>query len=116
MSKLQGKVVLVTGAGTGLGKETALLFAREGAAVVICGRRNHKIQEVKEEILQIGGTVLDIHADVSREIDVDRLISATLSEFGRIDILINNAAVFENKTIAETDLDSTPLCYRSSVA
>jgi 3-oxoacyl-[acyl-carrier protein] reductase len=108
MSKnvLENKVVIVTGAGSGLGKETALLLGNEGAKVVACDRFAHKIEVLKRECERYQGKVLALTADVSKEDQVKALVDQTLSVFGRIDILINNAAVFENFLIADTTIDS----------
>ncbi|NEW08169.1 SDR family oxidoreductase [Paenibacillus sp. SYP-B3998] len=106
MGKLNGKTAIITGAGSGLGRAMALTFAQEGAHVVLCGRRLHKIEDVHEQITSLGGSSLAVHADVSQEPDVKKLVAAALSFTGRIDILINNAAVFEAGQTQETSLDS----------
>ena len=89
--QLKDKVALVTAASKGLGKAAALEFAREGAKVVICARSN-TLEDAAEEILQeTGGDVLAVHADVTKQADIDHLVTATLEKYGRIDILILNA-------------------------
>ena len=107
MSELKDKVVIVTGAGSGLGKETALAFAKEGARLVICGRRYSKLEAVENLISKsFNVDVLPIRADVSIESDVKMLIQAAYAKFRKIDFLINNAAVFEQYHVSDTSLDS----------
>jgi 3-oxoacyl-[acyl-carrier protein] reductase len=107
MSNLRGKVVLITGAGSGLGKEAAFAFAKAGANLVLCGRHFDIIEQVEELISnQYGVKVLAIRADVASESDVKNLIKAAYAKFNKIDILINNAAVFQQYQIIESSLDS----------
>jgi dihydroanticapsin dehydrogenase len=91
--KLENKIALITGGGTGIGKATAFLFAKEGARVVITGRREQILQgaviEAKTENLRIEYLV----SDVSEEKDCKAAVDYTVSKFGRIDILFNNAGV-----------------------
>ncbi|WP_284641425.1 SDR family NAD(P)-dependent oxidoreductase [Paenibacillus silviterrae] len=101
---LQGKTAIVTGAGTGLGRAAALAFAVEGANVVLAGRRKGKVDAVAAEITAAGGRALAIQADISSEADVRRLVTSAVEAFGQIDILVNNAAVFEPGVVAETGL------------
>jgi 3-oxoacyl-[acyl-carrier protein] reductase len=101
---LQGKTAIVTGAGTGLGRAAALAFAAEGANVVLAGRRKGKVDVVAAEITAAGGRALAIQADISSEADVRRLVASAVEAFGQIDILVNNAAVFEPGAVAETSL------------
>jgi 3-oxoacyl-[acyl-carrier protein] reductase len=106
MMDLNGKTVLITGAGTGLGRAAAAAFAREGAQVVLCGRRLKLLEEVRQQIENAGGIALAVQADVSVETDVKRLTEAAVERFGRIDVLVNNAAVFEPGQVGETGLDA----------
>lgn len=103
---LTGKTAIVTGAGTGLGRSTALALAAEGAQVVLCGRRAGKIEAVAAEIIAAGGTALAVQANVSLEEDTLRLVGLALKHFSRVDVLINNAAVFEPAALAETTLEA----------
>ncbi|MBP2438819.1 3-oxoacyl-[acyl-carrier protein] reductase [Paenibacillus sp. PvP052] len=103
---LTGKTAIVTGAGTGLGRASALAFAAEGAQVVLCGRRASKIETVAAEITAAGGTALAVQADVSVVEDTLRLVRLALEQFGRVDVLINNAAVFEPGTLSEMTLEA----------
>ena len=88
---LTGRVALVTGAGTGIGRATAILLARRGADVAICGRRQDKIDEAAERIRETGRRALAVQADVRKPEQCKALMDAVVAEFGKIDILINNA-------------------------
>lgn len=98
MGKLDGKVAIVTGAGSGIGKATALLFAREGARVVVADHSGAEDETARE----IGDAALAVHADVSRSADVQAMITAATDRFGRLDILFNNAGT-EGAQGATTD-------------
>lgn len=87
-----GKVAIITGGGTGLGKEMSLKLAREGAKVVIASRNLANLQETANQIAAEHGTVLVVPTDVREHAQVEGLINATMEKFGAIDILINNAA------------------------
>ena len=93
MLRLEDQVAIVTGGGSGIGSGIAMALAREGARVVICGRRTTSLDETLKTIRQAGSTGLAIQADISDLADADHLVNSTLKEFGRIDILINNAGV-----------------------
>lgn len=88
---LEGKVAVVTGSGTGIGKGIALRFAREGASVVVNSRTAANVHATAEEIRKAGGKALEVPADVTVEAEVERLFQRTLDEFGKVDILVNNA-------------------------
>ena len=100
--KLQGKVAVVTGAGTGIGQAIAVAFAQAGAAVVVdyVGAES-AAAETMEKIRQSGASGLAVEADVSRQEDVARLIEQTVSAFGKLDIFVNNAGI--EKKIAFVD-------------
>jgi dehydrogenase/reductase SDR family member 4 len=89
MSLLKNKVAIVTGASRGIGRSIAEVFAREGAQVVICGRKQETLDQVAKEI---GPGVKGIACHVGRSSDIEALVAATTCEFGKIDILVNNAA------------------------
>jgi ketoreductase len=91
-STLKGQVAIVTGAGRGLGREIALTFARAGAAVVLAARTAEQLDEVACVITSEGGTPLPLPTDVSDRDSVKRMASETITKFGRIDVLVNNAA------------------------
>ena len=89
---LKGKVAVVTGGTEGIGRASALTFAREGAHVAICARREGPLEETAAEIRREGGDVLALAADMSKAADIERFMKAVADRFGRIDILVNNAA------------------------
>ena len=90
---LEGKVALVTGASSGIGWSTAIALARAGAAVVLTARRVPELQQLAAEITAAGGRALVAAADVANSLEVDAAVKATLQQFGRLDILINNAGM-----------------------
>ena len=89
MSSFDGKVVFITGAGTGIGRGTAELFAQEGARVVIAGRREEKIKGVAEAS---GGLITHVQMDLQSREDREHALSTILDRHGRLDVLVNNAA------------------------
>lgn len=93
MPSLAGKVVIVTGASSGIGEATARHFGREGAKVVLAARRADRLEMVAQEIaaLNTGAETLVIQADLSKLEDIQSVVNQTLSKFGRIDVLVNNA-------------------------
>ena len=105
MGKLEDKVALVTGSGRNIGRATVLKLASEGCDVVVNARNNQaEAEAVAEEARNLGVKALPVLADVSNKEQVDSMIKIALSEFGRIDILINNAAVRPHKPFTELTL------------
>lgn len=105
MKRLDGKVAIVTGGGTGIGRGIALALADEGASVVVCGRRLERIEDTARQIQAKGGIAQAIQADVTAEGDVKRLIEAVFGAFGRIDILVNNAGLYEGGPLHELEVE-----------
>ena len=104
---LKGKVAIVTGGTAGIGKATARLFAAEGAKTIVCARRLEEGEETVTEILKSGGVAAFVQADVSRSADVKALVDETVSLYGKIDCLFNNAGISGNPGTPITDLDET---------
>ncbi|MFO1292171.1 MAG: SDR family NAD(P)-dependent oxidoreductase [Rubrivivax sp.] len=100
--RFQGKVAFVSGGGTGIGAATAIRFAREGATVVICGRRKEPLDEVAAQIARAGGKAEAVQADVSDEAQYVGAIEAAAERHGRLDILVNNAMAFTWGPIVKT--------------
>ena len=124
MARLSGKVAVVTGSSSGIGKAIALTFAREGARVVVAARRQTLCEQVVAQIRQERGDAIVIPTDVTVELQADRLMAETVRQFGRLDILVNNAGIGGGGRIADattktfdevlfTNLRGTFLCARA---
>jgi NAD(P)-dependent dehydrogenase (short-subunit alcohol dehydrogenase family) len=102
MLRLSGKVALITGGGTGIGRACALLFAREGAQVAVAGRRKQPLDAVVREIETVSGNALAVICDVTDRVSAEEAIAATTKQFGRLDILVNNAGAVVVATAEQT--------------
>src|ERR1700686_2049243 len=99
VTRLSGKVALITGGGTGIGRAIALAFTREGASVAVAGRRVEKLREVISEVQKQGGAGLAVECDVTRARDVERAVKGTVERFGRLNVLVNNAGTLHVSTV-----------------
>jgi len=99
--RLQNKVALITGATSGIGEATAILFAKEGANVALTGRSQQRGQQVRDTILRNGSKAIFISSDVRKLEDCRRAVEQTVSAFGQLDILFNNAGVFYPHTVID---------------
>jgi 3-oxoacyl-[acyl-carrier protein] reductase len=99
--RLHGKIAIVTGSSSGIGKAIALRFGQEGATVVVAARRNTLCEQTVHQIQQNGGEAIAIQTDVADEQQVERLMGDAVSRFGRIDILVNNAGIGGGGPLAE---------------
>jgi len=105
--ELPGRTVIVTGAGSGIGRALALAFARHGAGVVCCARRFERLEETVRLIERDGGVGFAQRCDVTRREEVQTLVTAALERFGQIDVLFNNAGSFQSIAgVAESDPDT----------
>ena len=102
---LHNKIAVITGGASGIGRATALLFAREGAAVVVADLNDAAANTVVEEIARSGGRASFQHTDVTDVADCQKLVARTIAEFGKIDILFNNAGIIRRASITELSED-----------
>lgn len=102
---MQGKVVIVTGASSGIGRATALLFANRGSTVVAVGRNEKELTALIKEVTSTDGTVKPHLADVTEMTQLERIASETVFNHGQIDVLVNSAGIIKNGTIETTSLD-----------
>ncbi len=103
MKRLEGKVAIVTGSSSGIGKAIALRFGEEGAKVVLTGRRFHLCEQVVAHIQGTGGEAHAIQVDISDEHQVNALIQQTVTRYGQLNILVNNAGIFGGGRLVDTD-------------
>ena len=103
--RLKGKVALITGAGSGIGREAALLFAKEGASVVVVDMNDAAGKETAAAIERDGGRATFAHADVSRSGEVEAMVAVAKKAYGRLNVLFNNAGIFPSNdgSVLETD-------------
>ncbi len=124
--RFQGKTALITGSSSGIGRATALLFAREGADVVINGRDEQKIATVVQEVEALGRRALGMRANVGSFAEVNTMVEQALAEFGHLDILVSNAGIFHHQSflamteeewdaVLNVDLKGTFNCARAVV-
>jgi len=106
MQRLHGKIAIVTGSSSGIGKAIALKFGREGATVIVAARRARLCEAVADQIRRSGGQAVSIPTDVTDETQVERLIGETCRQFARLDVLVNNAGIGGGGRIVETTTDT----------
>jgi NAD(P)-dependent dehydrogenase (short-subunit alcohol dehydrogenase family) len=106
MGQLDGKISIITGAGTGIGKGIARAYATEGATIVTASRNRRNLEESASELRELGATVLVVPTDVTAEDEVLALFGRTVDEFGRLDILVNNSGVFDGGPLDELSLET----------
>lgn len=104
MKRMRDKVALITGGNSGIGRATALLFAKEGAKVAVAARREEEGERVVREVREAGGEAIFVKTDVSKAEDCENAVVRTVLAFGKLDIAFNNAGVESyGKTVVETD-------------
>lgn len=102
MPSLKDKVVIVTGASSGIGYETALAFAREGARLVLAALDEKPLRDLAERIQESGGQAIAVATDVSERDQVERMVGAAIDRFGRVDVIVNNAGYALGATVEQT--------------
>jgi NAD(P)-dependent dehydrogenase (short-subunit alcohol dehydrogenase family) len=124
---IEGKVAVVTGATSGVGRSTALVWAQRGAKVIACGRREELGKQLESEARDAGGDLTFVAADVSSAADCRRVIETAVSTYGRLDVLLNNAGIESDivdfhalsepqwDTVIDVNLKGTFLCSRYAV-
>ena len=115
MSRLSGKVAVVTGCSQGIGLAIARAFVREGASVVISARRGDAIEQAARELREAGGNVIGVQADVARREDANRTIAAAIEHFGQLDILVNNAQASTQGKIEDITDEGIALTFGSGL-
>ncbi len=105
MGRLDGKVAIITGSTSGMGRASAELFAKEGAKVVVVGRNEGRANEVVEAIKAEGGKAIYLIADMSNPDDVQNIVDTAVNEYGTIDVLFNNAGMFSLTPITDLSLE-----------
>lgn len=111
MGRLSGKVAIITGGGSGMGAEEAILFAKEGASVIVSDRDESKGQATAKTIIKAGGKALFLKHDVTKEASWQEVIDQASRTFGGINILVNNAAVLLSKTLENTSVEEWDLLF-----
>ncbi|WP_429288114.1 SDR family oxidoreductase [Paraburkholderia sp. GAS206C] len=104
-NNIEGKVVVITGASSGLGEATARHLSAQGAIVVLGARRVDRIQSLAEELIDKGGKALAMATDVTRHDDVKALVDAAVQTFGRVDVMLNNAGLMPHSPLERLKID-----------
>src|ERR1700741_3523828 len=105
MNGIEGKVVAITGASSGIGEGAARVLAERGASVILGARRIERLDDIASEIRDRGGAAVTCRADVARRADLERLVGTAVDEFGQVDVLVNNAGISKIGPISDVDVD-----------
>lgn len=115
MGRLDGKVAIITGSTSGMGRETAYLFAEEGAKVVVVGRREERAKEVVAKIKEDGGEAMYVVADMAIKEDIENIVDKTVEAYGTVDIVYNNAGAITFKNTMEIGIEEWNRLYAINV-
>ncbi len=115
MGKLDGKVAIITGATSGMGRDTAYVFAEEGAKVVITGRNEERAKEVVDNITKNGGDAIYVIADMADRSSIDKIVDETVAKYGTVDVLFNNAGLLSLLPSMEVSLEEWDKMYQVNV-
>jgi NAD(P)-dependent dehydrogenase (short-subunit alcohol dehydrogenase family) len=116
MKRLEGKVAIVTGAGQGIGRGIALVFARQGAKVVVAELKEHRASRTAEEIVAAGGEAFGMATDVGRQAEVQKMVDETVRRYGSVDVIVNNAQGMHPRTpLAEVTSEQVDIFWISGV-
>jgi len=115
MGKLDGKVVIITGATSGMGRDSAKLFAAEGAKVVVTGRNEDRAKEVVAEITAAGGDAIYVIVDMANLSEVHKVYDATMEKYGTIDVLFNNAGMLSMSPLMQVTLEEWTKVFNVNV-
>lgn len=105
MTGIDGKVIAITGASSGIGEASARLLAERGATVVLAARRVERLDELARELRARGGRALTLRVDVTRRADLERLVALAVDELGRLDVLVCNAGISKIGPVADLDVE-----------
>jgi 3-oxoacyl-[acyl-carrier protein] reductase len=115
MNNIENKVIVITGGSKGIGRVTALRLAKQGARLVLASRKMADLMKVKEELQLPDDRLLLVEADVSNEDDCSSIVNQAVEKFGRVDVLINNAAQFDRSKVIDLDLNDFDRVWKTNV-
>ncbi len=115
MGRLEGKVAIITGSTSGMGRDTAFVFAKEGAKVVVVGRRENRAQEVVEQIKKDGGEAIYVVADMLKVEDIKNVVKSTIDTYGTVDILFNNAGSLTLNNVLDISMEEWERVHKINV-
>jgi 3-oxoacyl-[acyl-carrier protein] reductase len=115
MNNLENKVIIITGGSKGIGRVTALWLAKQNARLVLASRKIADLMKIKDELQLPDDRILLVQADVSNEEDCSSIVNQTIEKFGRVDVLINNAAQFNRSKVIDLDLNDFDRVWKTNV-
>nr|XP_039249126.1 uncharacterized oxidoreductase TM_0325-like [Styela clava] len=112
MKQFSGKVIIITGASSGIGAATAIAFSKEGAKLTICGRNKERLSETAKECIENGADVLEIDGDLTEFEHLEPIVNKTVEKFSAIDILVNNAGCGVYESIGDTKIEDFDMLFQ----